>query len=370
MRVMVSAGSRGIKTWLIREDPVVPTFTLYTLGASDISISNGVSLSGGNQGSGVQLLNQTITLNTNQWEAVDVFDSEANFEDSDATQTLDGAQTYDGVAYANGLRVEAEYTLTLTDPDGNTYTAIGFNINEVGGANTYGTVEGLAFIGGVGGFPPVGVPLTVTGTSEGPAGATTPYSSYATPPCFTKGTLIDTDRGQVAVDALRIGDFVRTLDDGMQPIRWIGQIDIAPRDLWIQDRLRPVRIAAGALGQGLPVREMCVSPMHRILWGDVRTALLFGDEEVLVPALHLVGQPGITRDDTLRPVSYYHIAFDDHHVVCSEGAWSESFLPGAQTIEGMEASVQSELDRLFGEADMTSARLCLKRYEAEVLLAA
>lgn len=132
----------------------MPTTTLYTLEASDVTVSNGVSLSGGNQGSGIQLMNQTITLNTDAWVTVDVFDSDTNFNDSDSSQTLDGAQTYGGVAYTGGQRVEAEYTLTVQDSSGNTYTVIGFNINETGAPNSYGTVEGLAFIGPVGGFPP------------------------------------------------------------------------------------------------------------------------------------------------------------------------------------------------------------------------
>jgi hypothetical protein len=350
-------------------DPM-PTTTMYTLEASNITISNGVSLSGVNQGNGSQLMGQTITLGSNIWKAVDVFDTDANFEDSDNSQTLDGAQSYNGVAHASGLRVEAEYRLTVQDPDGNSYTLIGFNINEAGGGPSYGTVEGLSFVGPIGGFPPVGVPLTVTGTSDGPSRATTPFGSYATPPCFTPGTLIETARGQVAIEALQIGDLVATFDDGMQAIRWIGTTVISARDLRDQARLRPILISKGALGAGMPVRDMLVSPMHSVLGGGPRAALLFGEGEVLVPAAHLVGQAGISCPAPVGDVRYIHIAFDAHQIVCSDGAWSESFLPGAQTLSGFDAQVQVELSELFVDAAPSSARLSLKRHESAVLLAA
>lgn len=348
----------------------MPTTTLYTLEASDITISGGASLSGITQGNGSQLMGQSITLGTNAWKTVDVADTDANFNDSDNSQTLDGAQTYDGVSYANGLRVEAEYTLTVQDPDGNTYTVIGFNINEPGAANSYGTVEGLSFVGPVGGFPPVGVPLTVIGTSEGPGGATTPYADYATPPCFTAGTLIETDRGGIDVADLAIGDLVHTLDDGLQPVAWIAHTVISRRDLVDQARLRPILITQGALGDGLPLRDMRVSPMHRVLQGGVRAELLFGSDEVLVPAAHLVGTAGIVQVLPTGDVCYIHIAFDRHQIVCSDGAWSESFLPGAEAISGLDHAVRAELIAIFGDMPVIAARPCLKRHEAAVLRAA
>jgi hypothetical protein len=69
-------------------------------------------------------------------------------------------------------------------------------------------------------------------------------------------------------------------------------------------------------------------------------------------------------------VRYIHIAFDAHQIVCSDGAWSESFLPGAQTLSGFDAQVQVELSELFVDAAPSSARLSLKRHESAVLLAA
>ena len=42
-------------------------------------------------------------------------------------------------------------------------------------------------------------------------------------PCFTPGALIETEDGQVPVEDIRPGDMVMTIDNGLQPVRWVGQ---------------------------------------------------------------------------------------------------------------------------------------------------
>src|SRR6202042_1540171 len=40
--------------------------------------------------------------------------------------------------------------------------------------------------------------------------------------CFCRGTLISTDRGDVPVERLRLGDLVRTQSGTTRPVVWIG----------------------------------------------------------------------------------------------------------------------------------------------------
>jgi len=243
----------------------MPVYTTYALGESQISVSGGEQLSGITQGDGSHLVGETITLNSNAWDAVDIDDSDSTFDDSDTGQTLDGAQTFDGTSYAGGERVEAEYQLTLQDPDGNSYTVLGFNINEAGGSPSYGTVEGLAFVGGVGGFPPIGVPLTVVSATAGPS---QPFADLATPPCFTAGSRISTPAGEVAVEDLRPGDLVETLDHGPQVVRWTGTQRVPAAVLRRDARFRPVRVRRDAFGLGRPRIDIWLSqrvrPSHRM----------------------------------------------------------------------------------------------------------
>lgn len=330
-------------------------YSIFTLEASNITVSGSGSLSGGTQGNASHLAGKTITLDSNAWVEVFINDDDANFADNDGNQTLDGAQSYNGLPLlAGGTQVEAEYTVEVTDGI-NSYTLIGFNILEPGAANSYGTTEGLAFIGGVNGFPPIGVPLTVVTTGEGPGGSATPASTYATP-CFTPGTLIDTPHGSVAVEALLPGDRVLTRDHGPQRLVWVGAVTLSAQALAARPELAPVRIAKDAFGAGRPVRDLTVSPQHRILLEDARAELLFDAPEVLVPAIALVNDTTIQRAPRTQPVTYIHLLFATHQIVTSDGLPTESFLPGPMTLPGMSGAAQAELYALFPqlEADLAS----------------
>jgi hypothetical protein len=334
-------------------------YSIYVLGESQITISGGGQLDGVTQGSGVHLNGRTITLNSNAWMPVGITDNDPDFQDSDASQRLFGAQTIDGVNYANGTIVEAEYGISVTDGT-STWQLVGFNLNTTTPA--YGTVEGLAFIGGPGGFPPVGVALRVVGTQEGPSFAAT---TYATPICVVTGTGILTPFGTRAVEDIEAGDAVITRDHGVQTVRWTGA-----RTFAATGSFAPVRFETGVLGNTAP---LMVSQQHRMLVDGWQAELFYGEGPVLVPALHLV------NDSTVRlkqsgSVRYHHLLLDDHAVIKTNGAWTESFHPGAQALQCVSPAARAELFEIMPELrDPGAAPLpacgypVIKRHEAALL---
>lgn len=189
--------------------------------------------------------------------------------------------------------------------------------------------------------------------------------------CFTPGAMVLTDAGERRVEDLHPGDMVLTRDNGYQPIRWTGRRELSHAELIVEPRFNPVFIAQGALGDNLPERDMMVSPQHRMLITGARAELLFGENEVLVAAKHLVGMPGIEQR-LVRQVSYIHLLFDQHEIVRADGAWSESFQPGEMTMEGMNAEQRAEILALFPElaegACFDAARLSLTAREARALI--
>jgi len=192
-------------------------------------------------------------------------------------------------------------------------------------------------------------------------------------PCFTPGAMIATPRGEVPVESLREGDRVITRDNGIQEIRWIGRRTLNRQDLAEAPNLKPILIRAGSLGHGLPERDMLVSPQHRVLIAGKRTQLYFDESEVLVAARHLVNTGSIQTVDTLR-TTYIHFMFDRHEVVLSDGAWTESFQPGDQSLGSMGAETRGEILALFPElgtvqglAGYGAARRSLKAHEARLL---
>ncbi len=132
--------------------------------------------------------------------------------------------------------------------------------------------------------------------------------------CFYPGTRIATPAGEVAVEALRPGDLVNTAN-GAKPVRWVGESPVSTK---FADPLQvlPVRIRAGALGEGLPVRDLLVSPDHAIFIAGI-----------LAQAGALVNGQTILREAAVpEQFTFYHVELDTHELLFAEGVMAESFV--------------------------------------------
>ena len=190
--------------------------------------------------------------------------------------------------------------------------------------------------------------------------------------CFTPGTMITTDRGEVAVENLVEGDRVFTRDSGYQALRWVGAKALSVANLVVNPGFRPVRIAKGALGDGRPERDMRVSPRHRMLFVRPLSEMPFVEGEVLVAATHLRHLPGVDQV-MARGITYLHLLFDGHEIIRADGAWTESFQQAQRALNALDAAARDEIKSLFpgisGKAQgFASARPTLKAHEAKVLL--
>ncbi len=193
-------------------------------------------------------------------------------------------------------------------------------------------------------------------------------------PCFTPGTTIATPRGERLVEDLRQGDKIITRDNGIQEIAWVGSKEMTGKELAAKPHMKPILIKAGALGHGLPERDMLLSPNHRVLVASEKTQLYFEEREVLAAAKHMTGGQGIHTLDVMR-TTYIHFMFERHEVVLSNGAWTESFHPGDYSLNGLGNSQRNEIFELFPELQTDaglegyqSARKALKKHEARLLM--
>lgn len=182
--------------------------------------------------------------------------------------------------------------------------------------------------------------------------------------CFVRGARIRTDRGDVAIENLKAGDLVLTLDHGLQPIRWIGSTKVLARG-----ENAPIEFKKGAFGN---TRDLRVSPQHRMLVKDWRQELLFGALETLVPAKFLINGSSIRQVEG-GYVEYFHMLFDKHEIVFAEGAQSESFHPGEVGMKTFTNETREDIYKLFPDLreDVrnygNSARITLKSFEAKLL---
>ncbi len=282
--------------------------------------------------------------------------------------------------------VAADDLKTMTPGQTKTIDVLGNDTNTTGGTLTVTHINGVAVVAGQSVVLPSGD--TVTLNADGTLSVTTDSDADTfsftygvqsstgasdigvvtvdTIPCFVAGTRIRTPAGEVAVEDLRPGDLVMTLDHGAQPLRWTGR-----RRVEAQGRLAPVRIAAGTFGSH---GTLLVSPQHRILIRDGLAGVLFGEEEVLVAAKDLVDKRRV-RQASGGTVVYVHLLFDRHQVIFAEGLATESFLPGPQTSRAFEQEIVDEILTIFPGIDLATgagygpaARRALRSYEAQLLV--
>ncbi len=145
--------------------------------------------------------------------------------------------------------------------------------------------------------------------------------------CFASGTLIGTQHGDVAVEALRIGDLVRTASGALRPVRWIGRREIDLLRHPDPHTVRPISVSAGAFGRRTPSRDLFLSPEHAV----------FADG-VLIPVGDLVNGTSIAQTAP-EAVTYWHVELDQHDVMLAEGLPVESYLDTGNRAEFCDSGV-------------------------------
>ena len=301
--------------------------------ASSLILSKGVTIDGSEVGQNVVVSGGGVTTVFDVTGSGVTLDNLAISNGKGLGATGTSATGGNGGNAAGGIHVEAGATLTLDNDTfldnhatggkgtqslifvpGNGGSAAGAYYVEAGAAVS---VSGLSFFGNSaqggaagGGFSETGMPA-----SPGIGYPITNYGFGSGAPCFCWGTLIGVEGGERPVEQLGIGDRVMTADGLAEPILWIGRRSYAGRFLAANPAVMPVLIRAGALGDGLPRRDLRVSPCHAMYL-----------DGVLVPAAVLVNRLTIIAESGCRAVDYYHIELASQAVILAEGAPTESFV--------------------------------------------
>jgi hypothetical protein len=175
---------------------------------------------------------------------------------------------------------------------------------------------------------------------------------------LTVGTLVQTPAGMRKVEQLRDGNAIsihNPLDAEAYDAGILVKVlrrTIRPTELTCNPRLLPVKIKAGALGNGLPHRDLVVSQRHRILVSSGIAERMFGTREVLIAAFWLTDLPGIHIDESSRSVEYVHLLLERHEIILAEGAPTESVFADSEALNAIPQPSREEILSIFPEIEL------------------
>ena len=166
--------------------------------------------------------------------------------------------------------------------------------------------------------------------------------------CFTPGTRIRTEQGDVPAEMVTAGMRVITADNGPREVIWTGARRISGARLRAMPWLAPVLFRPGALGPE-QTAPLLVSPRHKVLLRGMAATTLFGTGEVLVAAADLVDEVSVVRVRA-REVTYIHILCERHELLWSGGVLTESFNPSPSALSLVEPAQREALLRVAPDA--------------------
>jgi Hint domain len=131
--------------------------------------------------------------------------------------------------------------------------------------------------------------------------------------CFVTGTYIRGLKGEAKVEDIAIGDVVVT-PAGPRAVEWIGRRSYAAAAIAGNPLMIPVCIRRDALAEGVPGRDLWVSPGHGI-WID----------NILIPAWRLTNGVSIIQPERAAQVDYIHLELAEHALLFAENCLAESY---------------------------------------------
>lgn len=160
---------------------------------------------------------------------------------------------------------------------------------------------------------------------------------------FARGTLIQTTKGEVAVEDLQPGDMVGTSTGTPAKLIWVGSSSFIPADAG--RRMPLIRIMADSFGPNRPASFITVGPAARILHTPHHLRGDAGDNQMLTPAHEFVDGVNVIEVVPPTPVRLFHICLTRHAAIKVGGIGMETFHPGGEALRSVSHSLR---DRFLG----------------------
>lgn len=169
---------------------------------------------------------------------------------------------------------------------------------------------------------------------------------------FSRGSLIETDSGQIAIEDLLPGDRVVTADGTARQLLWKGRTTLVPGRAGPQGRnLRLTRIMADSFGMQRPLSCVIAGPSARLLHTPDHLRAVAGGAQILTPVQEFIDGMNVIETGPPTPVELFHLCLRRHAVIRVNGLEFETYHPGPHALRMLGPALRSLYLNLFAHIE-------------------
>ena len=172
---------------------------------------------------------------------------------------------------------------------------------------------------------------------------------------FTRGSLVETTQGAIAVEDLLPGDEILTQGGGSQPLIWKGSTSLVPSRSDAKGRChRLTSFMPDSLGLQKPASCVVAGPAARLLRMPPQMRGTTGTPLLLTLAEEF--RDGMNIFETAPPtvVDLFHLCLPKHAVIKVGGLEFETYHPGPEALKLVSYAIKTLYFNLFSHVDSLS----------------
>jgi Hint domain-containing protein len=172
---------------------------------------------------------------------------------------------------------------------------------------------------------------------------------------FSRGSILETESGPMAIEDLLPGDRVVDIDGDAQSVQWKGTTTLNPGSAHSQrHNLHLTRLMADSFGMQRPTTCMIAGPSARLLHTPTHLRAVAGNNRMLTPVQEFVDGINVIETAPPTPVELFHICLPRHAVIRVGGLEFESFHPGINAARNISHAMRSLFLNLFAHIEQLS----------------
>jgi hypothetical protein len=169
---------------------------------------------------------------------------------------------------------------------------------------------------------------------------------------FSRGSLVDTPNGPIAIEDLLPGDAVITGNGESHPVLWKGSTTLVPGRPGPQGRsMHLTRIMADSFGMQRPGSCVIAGPSARLLHTPTHLRSVAGGAQMLTPVREFIDGMNVIETAPPTPVELFHLCLKRHTVISVSGLEMETYHPGETAARIISNAMRSLFLNLFSHVD-------------------